>query len=292
LLTTTETPALVADCPAAFVVTAESEWVPLVKLVVFRDRLKGAAVIAAPEFAPSTLNCTFFVLEETLVKMATVPEIVAPAVGEVMEIEGAEELLTVTFTAALVADWPAASLATAVKVWLPLERVAVFSARVNGAPVSAAPSSAPSTLNCTFVVFAETVVATATEPEIVAPAAGEAMEMVGAEVFFTVNATAALVPVWPAESEATAVMEWLPSCNLVVSSESSKGELFTDAPEFAPSTLNCTVTVPADTLVETSTVPDSVAPAAGDEMEMTGAAPGDCVPVFEPALVSPTQPAQ
>ena len=143
-----------------------------------------------------------------------------------------------------------------------------------------------------MVVFAETVVATATEPESVAPAAGDAMEMVGADVFFTVNAIAALVPDWLEASEATAVSEWLPSCNLVVSSESSNGALLTAAPEFAPSTLNCTEAVPAETLVETSTVPDSVAPAAGEVMEMTGAVPVDCVPVLEPALVSPTQPAQ
>jgi len=85
------------------VATAEREWLPLESAVVFRERLNGALVTAAPEFAPSTLNCTLVVLEETLVETATVPETVAPDVGEVIEMDGAEELLTVIVTVALVA---------------------------------------------------------------------------------------------------------------------------------------------------------------------------------------------
>ena len=78
-----------------------------------RERLKGALVTAAPELLPSTLNCTLVVLEETLVETVVVPETVAPESGEVIEIVGVEELLTVTMTAALVAVCPAALLATA-----------------------------------------------------------------------------------------------------------------------------------------------------------------------------------
>jgi hypothetical protein len=81
--------------------------------VVLRERLKGALVTAAPELLPSTLNCTLVVLEETLVETVVVPETVAPESGEVIEIVGAVELLTVTMTAALVAFCPARSLATA-----------------------------------------------------------------------------------------------------------------------------------------------------------------------------------
>jgi hypothetical protein len=42
-------------------------------------------------------------LEETLVETATVPETVAPEAGEVIEMDGAEELFTVIETLALVA---------------------------------------------------------------------------------------------------------------------------------------------------------------------------------------------
>jgi hypothetical protein len=82
-------------------------------VVVFRDKLNGEPVTAAPELLPSTLNCTFVVLEETLVKTETVPETVAPGSGEVIEIVGALELLTVIGTVALVVDCPAELLATA-----------------------------------------------------------------------------------------------------------------------------------------------------------------------------------
>jgi len=67
--------------------------------------LKGAAVTAAPELVPSTLNCTLVVLEETVVVTVTVPDTVAPDAGELMEMVGAvgaAALLTVMGTAALV----------------------------------------------------------------------------------------------------------------------------------------------------------------------------------------------
>ena len=83
--------------------TAEREWLPLESVVVFREKPNGAVVTAAPEFAPSTLNCTLVALKETLVVTETVPETVAPDVGEVIETVGAEELLTVILTLALVA---------------------------------------------------------------------------------------------------------------------------------------------------------------------------------------------
>ena len=56
LFTVTETAALVAVCPAALEATAESECAPFERAAVFRDRLKGAAVSAAPELTPSTRN--------------------------------------------------------------------------------------------------------------------------------------------------------------------------------------------------------------------------------------------
>jgi hypothetical protein len=82
------TAALVVVCAAELLAVAVSEWLPLESVFVFRDKLNGAAVSAAPELAPSTLNCTLVVLEETLVETATVPETVAPDAGEVIEIVG------------------------------------------------------------------------------------------------------------------------------------------------------------------------------------------------------------
>src|SRR5579864_6878626 len=81
-------------------------------------------------------------------------------------------LFTRIETAALVAVCAAALLATAVSEWVPFESVAVFSERLKGALVTAAPELFPSTLNCTLVVFAETLVATLMAPETVAPDPG------------------------------------------------------------------------------------------------------------------------
>jgi hypothetical protein len=61
-------------------------------------------------------------------------------------------------------------------------------------------------LNCTLVVFDDTVVVTVTVPDTVAPDAGELIDMVGAAPLFTVMGTAALV-VCPEASLATAVNE-------------------------------------------------------------------------------------
>jgi hypothetical protein len=61
-------------------------------------------------------------------------------------------------------------------------------------------------LNCTLVVFDDTVVVTVTVPDTVAPDVGELMDMVGAVALFTVIGTAALVAC-PEASLATAVSE-------------------------------------------------------------------------------------
>ena len=77
----------------------------------------------------------------------------------------------------------------------------------------------PSTLNCTLVVFADTVVVTVTVPETVAPEAGAVMEIVGDTALFMVIETAALVVVCPAALLATAVIERLALLRVVVLSE-------------------------------------------------------------------------
>jgi hypothetical protein len=147
----------------------------LVSVVVFSEWLNGAAVTAAPEFVPSTLNCTLVVFDDTVVVTVTVPDTVAPDTGELIDMVGAAPLFTVIGTAALVVC-PEASLATAVSEWLPLASAVVFSVWLNGAAVTAAPEFVPSTLNCTLVVFDDTVVVTITVPDTVAPGAGVSME--------------------------------------------------------------------------------------------------------------------
>jgi len=68
---------------------------------------------------------------------------VLPAVGAVMLTVGAV-LSTVTVTAVAVVVLPAASRATAVSVWLPLEVVAVFQLIEYGLVLSPPPSLPPS----------------------------------------------------------------------------------------------------------------------------------------------------
>ncbi len=135
------TAALVVACPDGLLATAVSEWLPLESIVVFNDRLKGAAVTAEPyrivavqhELHASGIG------RDAGVETVTVPKTVAPPTGEVIEIVGAVALETVKIiVAALVAVCPAESLATAVSEWLPLVSVAVFREKLNGALVAAA----------------------------------------------------------------------------------------------------------------------------------------------------------
>lgn len=149
---------------------------------MFRESVNGAVESAVPVSIPSTLNCTFVVLVDTLVETAITPETVAPDAGEVMEIFGAPEFLTLSATDGLVAMWPAGSAAMAVSECEPSDNLVVSRERSKGALVTAALALVPSTLNCTLLVSAETLVVTATAPETVAPEAGEEIETAGAAV--------------------------------------------------------------------------------------------------------------
>src|SRR5438876_4633650 len=116
-----------------------------------------------------------------------------PLVGVKLVIVGA--FITVTLTAAEVAVLPAASRATAVKLWLPFALKVVFQETEYGAVVTSTPRFAPSSLNCTpttptlSVAFAETV----TAPDTVAPVAGAVIDTAGGVVsgtgLFTVTLT-------------------------------------------------------------------------------------------------------
>src|SRR3989442_1790108 len=93
-------------------------------------------------------------------------------------------LSTVTVTAVEGAVLPAASRATAVRLWAPLATRVVFQEIEYGAAVISAPRLAPSSLNCTpttptlSVALAETVIV----PETVAPATGAVSATVGGVV--------------------------------------------------------------------------------------------------------------
>ena len=127
-----ETPALVVVCPPAVLATAVSKWLPLERVLVLSEKLKGALVTAGPTLVPSTLNCTLAVFAEALAVMVIVPETVVPGTGEMMETLGDTggtgfALLTLMEMAVLAAVCPVIVPALAVSEWLPLERVVVLS---------------------------------------------------------------------------------------------------------------------------------------------------------------------
>jgi hypothetical protein len=126
---------------------------------------------------------------------------------------GVVPLATVNVTAAEVRVFPAASRATAVRLWLPLASAVVFSGSWNGAAVTSAPTWVPSTRNLTpttptlSLAWTDRVVV----PDTVAPAAGAVADTVGGVVSATVKLTAAEVVALPAASRAVAVTVWLPT---------------------------------------------------------------------------------
>ncbi len=78
--------------------------------------------------APSSLNCTLAIPAEPVAEAETVtalPLTVAPFAGAVMETDGAVTLLTVTEIPAAVPTLPAVSVATADRVWAPLDTAVV-----------------------------------------------------------------------------------------------------------------------------------------------------------------------
>ena len=278
--TVTFTPALVVAFPAASFATAVSVWLPCETEVVFHEKLYGELVSAEPTFAPSTWNCTLATptLSEAVALTVTVPLTVALFAGEVIDTVGGvvSLLLTVTFTPALVVLLPAESFATAVSVWLPFETDVLLHEKLYGEFVSAVPTFAPSTCNCTLATatLSEAVALTETVPLTVALFAGEVIETAGGVVslLFTVTFTAALVVVPPEESFAIAVKVWLPFDTDVVLQEKLYGELVSAAPTFAPSTCNCTLDMPplSEAVAFTVTTPLTVALFDGEVIETVG----------------------
>jgi hypothetical protein len=108
----------------------------------------------------------------------------------VVSVGGVTTLFTVTVMVAEVVVFPAASLATAVRVWAALELLVVFQTLLNGETVSSAPRLTPSSLNWTpttptlSAAVAEMVVAA---PDTVALLAGAVTDTVGATPSVTVR---------------------------------------------------------------------------------------------------------
>src|SRR2546428_3219074 len=109
----------------------------------------------------------------SVVQAMVAPEEVMPE-ARIAEISGGVTSLfaTVTVTGAEVVELPAASRATAVRVWEPLAVVVQETAK--GAEVFSAPRLAPSRRNCTPATptLSEALAATVTGPVTVAPEAG------------------------------------------------------------------------------------------------------------------------
>jgi hypothetical protein len=174
---------------------------------------------------PSSWNWTPAtpVLSKVVAATVVEPARVAPEAGEVMEtLGGVVSLATVTVAAAEVARLPAASRATAVRVWAPLVAVVVFQGTAYGEVVSSAPRAAPSSMNCTpaTATLSAAVAVTVIVPATVEPDAGEVRAIVGGVVseppLATVTVTGAEVVRLPAASRATAVRACEPLVAVVV----------------------------------------------------------------------------
>ena len=133
------------------------------------------------------------------------------------------KLSTVTVTVPEVVLLPAASLATAVKLWLPLVAVVVSQVKLCGEVVSSAERLAPSSLNWTPATptLSEAVAETVTVlPLSEAPEVGAERETVGAIVsgdgpLLTV-ATAEATAVEPSAAMAFTIKVWLALLKVVV----------------------------------------------------------------------------
>ncbi len=102
MLTVTVTGFDVTLVPFELIATAVNTWLPFEVVPVPQANVYGAAVMAAPRFAPSSLNCTE-VIGMSLVGEAatvTVPKTVAPVLGLVIDTEkgGGGAGVTVTET--------------------------------------------------------------------------------------------------------------------------------------------------------------------------------------------------
>src|SRR2546421_1439579 len=134
--------------------------------------------------------------------------VTADRVGAGSVLPAVRPLLTVMIAGADRAEFPAASLATAVRVCAPLVAALVSQTVAYGAPVASLPRFTPSSLNWTPATptLSVALAVMVMMPLTVAPAVGAVRDTVGGVVsLLTVPVTAADVAVLPAASRATAV---------------------------------------------------------------------------------------
>src|SRR5712691_3218386 len=139
--------------PAASRAIADTVWVPLETLAVFHTSSYGAAPTSGPIGAPSIVNRTPVTPMSSVAaaSTATVPARIAPGTGVVnATVGGSASLATVTLMT-LELSLPAASWATAVNTWLPLETVLVVQDCWNGSAAISAANGLPSSRNLTPV---------------------------------------------------------------------------------------------------------------------------------------------
>jgi hypothetical protein len=129
-------------------------------------------------------------LSEAFAVIVIFPETFDPFAGAIIDTMGgvvsgvAELFFTLTVTAALVAEFPAASFAMARRTCVPFELLVVSHKNMYGATLSSAPAFAPSIWNCTLATptssaaFALTV----TVFDTVAPFPGAVRDTVGGVV--------------------------------------------------------------------------------------------------------------
>ena len=73
---------------------------------MFRERLNGVLVTAAPVLLSSTRNCTPVLLGETLVEIVMAPETVAPEAGEMKDAVGGEDVAEILLFALITLRHP------------------------------------------------------------------------------------------------------------------------------------------------------------------------------------------
>ena len=160
---------------------------------------------------------------------ALVPVSVALLAGAVMDTVGgvvAVGLLTVTVILLEVVTLPLVSVATAVRVWMPLLAVVVSQVRLYGLEVTRLPNIDPSSSNSTLAIVVPGALALALadtlklEPETVEPLVGAVIDTVGGVVavgLLTVTVMPLEVVTLPLVSVAIALRVCVPLVAVVVS---------------------------------------------------------------------------
>jgi hypothetical protein len=138
--------------------------------------------------------------------------------------------------------------------------------------IALVPDQAPEAVQ--VVAFVEDQVSVADPPEVIVVGLAERVTVgVVTPMLLTVTFIDPDVPIFPAASRATAVSAWEPFEAEVVFQVILCGLVVSSAPRLAPSSLNCTPTIPmlSEAFALTATEdPDTVAPDVGAVIETVG----------------------